>query len=290
MEAKRIEAEKAAEIRKKTSLILLSAVVATIAVFLVITKIIIPNNKYNAAIELMESGNIIEAYESLVALGDYKDSAEKAESISEQYRTEKLKTAQVGDYVYFGSYEQNNNTSDGAEEIEWLVLDKQDDKILVVSKYGLDAKPYNKEYVGITWEKCTLRSWLNDDFYNAAFNVYEKKAIIQTTVSPGYTSHPENDTVDNVFLLSINEANRYFSSDSVRKCVSTDYAIAQGADKSYKYKVGGNYSCWWWLRSPGDNQRRAAYVYFDGSVYLSGHDVGDDGVCVRPALWINLYS
>ncbi|MBP3696995.1 MAG: hypothetical protein J6J45_05560, partial [Clostridia bacterium] len=68
---------------------------------------------------------------------------------------------QVGDYITFGSYEQDNDLSNGKEPIEWLVLDKQDGKVLVISKYALDAKPYNDEYVDVTWETCTLRSWLN---------------------------------------------------------------------------------------------------------------------------------
>ena len=317
--------------RKKLTAIAIAAAIACLAFVILLTQVIIPNNKYNAAVELMETGeyeeaitafealdgykdstdkitecsygiavelmetgNITEAYESLVALGDYKDSAEKAESILEQYRAEKLKTAKVGDYVSFGSYEQDNDTANGKEDIEWLVLDKQDDKILVISKYGLDAKPYNKEYTDITWEKCTLRSWLNDDFYNAAFNADEKKAIVQTEVSadknPKYNTSPGNDTTDNVFLLSINEVNKYFSSDSARQCAATAYAIEQGAYTNSDYKVDVGFSCWWWLRSPGFFRNCAAAVYYDGSVDHLGSDVDYGNDCVRPALWINLYS
>ena len=198
--------------------------------------------------------------------------------------------AEPGDIITFGSYPYANSQS--RSPIEWLVLDTQDNKILVISKYGLDAKPYNKKYVDITWEKCTLRSWLNDDFYNAAFNADEKKAIVQTEVSadknPEYSTNPGNDTTDNVFLLSINEANKYFSSASARQCAATDYAIEQGAYTNSDYKVDGGFSCWWWLRSPGSNRSRAASVHHGGSVSHYDRNVNHAFVCVRPALWINL--
>ena len=201
-------------------------------------------------------------------------------------------TIQVGDYITFGSYEQDNDTSNGKEDIEWLVLDKKGNKILAISKYGLDAKLYNEEYASVTWEDCTIRSWLNGEFYNAAFSDDEKQAIIQTAVSadknPKYSTDPGNDTTDNVFLLSIKEVEKYFSSDIARQCAATDYAVAQGAYTNSNYTVDDGVSCWWWLRSPGDYQRSAAYVSSDGSVSHYGVNVSKDNVCVRPALWINL--
>ncbi len=243
---------------------------------------------YDIAIDLMDDGEFNEAISAFEALDGYKDSAEQIENCKRLILT----NATVGDYIYFGSYEQNNNTTNGTEKIEWLVLDKQDNKILVISKYGLDAKPYNKEHVDITWEKCTLRSWLNGDFYNTAFSSDEKKAVAETSVSadknPEYDTNPGNNTTDNVFLLSINEVNKYFSSDSARQCAPTDYAIAQGAYANSDYKVDGKAACVWWLRSPGSNQRIAAFVNLDGAIYCWGNKVSSDNDCVRPALWINV--
>ena len=92
----------------------------------------------------------------------------------------KLKT---GDIFTFGSYEQDNDTSNGKEPIEWIVLSKNDKEMLVLSRYALDHKPYNEEFVDkITWEECTLRKWINDDFYNAAFNKTEKNLIETKTL------------------------------------------------------------------------------------------------------------
>ena len=246
------------------------------------------DGEYNDAIALMDAGNIVEAYEALVALDGYKDSADKANSIYDQYKVEKLKVPKAGDYVFFGEYEQDNNTANGKEDIEWLVLEVKDGKALVISKYALDCKQYNTNFTDVTWEACTLRRWLNNDFINAAFSAEEKAIIPTVTVSsdknPEYRTNPGNATQDQVFLLSITEANKYFSSDSTRQCEPTDFAVANGA------RENGSGNCWWWLRSPGSYQDNAASVSGEGGVYEFGNLVDGDMDAVRPALWIDLNS
>ncbi len=209
----------------------------------------------------------------------------KNESVEIGYKNESV---EIGDYITFGRYEQDNNTSNGKEDIEWLVLDKKDGKALVISKYALDCQPYNTSYTDVTWETCTLRKWLNNTFLNAAFTDAEKSLIPTVTVSadknPKYSTNPGNATQDKVFLLSITEVNEYFNSDSARQCKATAYAEAQGA-----YVNSSNGNCWWWLRSPGYNQNYAALVLYDGYVYEFGYTVFQFGA-VRLALWIDLNS
>ena len=288
-EAERISHEKAAKKTKRVLSIVIPAICAVIAIVLAITKVIIPNNKYNAAVALINEGNIIEAYESLIALDGYKDSAEIAASIYDRYT---ILVVTEGEYITFGSYEQDNNTANGKEDIEWLVLERDGDKVLVISKYALDCKPYNTEWEDVTWETCTLRTWLNETFLNEAFSEAEQSIIQTTEVSadknPDYLSNPGNATKDNVFLLSINEANEYFASDEARMCVPTAYAIANGAYTNDNYKVDGSATCWWWLRSPGIIPGSAAYVNYDGVVLSYGDFIDFDYFCVRPAMWIYL--
>ena len=88
--------------------------------------------------------------------------------------------------------------------------------------------------------------------------------------------------------MSINEVNKYFSSDAARMCAPTAYAKSQGAYTNDNYTVGGKATCGWWLRSPGSYQNNAAGVYVEGGVYGDGNYFGNDTGCVRPALWINL--
>ena len=248
----------------------------------------IKNNKYESAVELMNNGQYEEAISMFVELTGYKDSNEKIKN----YEKKMMKTVQVGDNVIFGSYEQDNDETNGTESVEWIVLDKQEDRMLIISKYALDCQPYNVELEEITWESCTLRSWLNNDFYNTAFNDEEKLEILQNNVvadkNPDYGTNPGNDTADKIFLLSITEVEKYFPDDDARMCVPTEYAISQGTWTSSDYKADGKATCWWWLRSPGDSQKYDVNVSIGGSVNYLGSLVTYDDVCVRPALWINL--
>ena len=207
-------------------------------------------------------------------------------------RINKIKTANVGDIIVFGTYEQDNNISNGKEDIEWLVLAKEDNKILVISDKALDCKPYNQSRDYVTWETCSLRNWLNNDFINAAFTAEERAMIPTVTVSadmnPEYNTNPGNATKDKVFLLSIVEAEKYFTSDEARKCVPTEYAISNGASTSDSYTKGGKATCLWWLRSPGFDQFIAAYVNYFGPVLRYGRSVGNVSNSVRPAMWITI--
>lgn len=213
----------------------------------------------------------------------------------------------IGSIVTFGHYEQDNDLTNGPEAIEWIVLDVSGDKVLLLSKYGLDAKQYHKAYVGITWEKCSLRDWLNNEFLNEAFTDEEQTAILLTDVdnssAQGYsewTTDGGNDTQDRVFLLSCAEANRYLNvtyddnNNLEARVVPTAYAIARGAWINHQWKTADGLDAGrWWLRSPGRHQYRAAFVYGAGSLrstHVTSFSDHFGGNAVRPAVWIDLAS
>lgn len=321
-EEHRIAVEKAKKKAKKVFAIGTPIVCACIAFVLVLITVIIPKQKYNQAMELISSGDYDSAYALLEEIGDketiasnkydraikyidsgdykaaymlldglsYRDSAEKLKSAKQA----QIKNAKVGDIVYFGTYEQDNDTSNGKENIEWRVLAKENSRVLVISDKALDRQPYNSSYTEeVTWENCSLRKWLNGTFLNKAFSTEEQAQIQNTTVSadnnPQYSTNPGNATTDKVFLLSINEVEKYFNSDEARKCAPTAYAKAQGASTSDTCKTpSGAATCWWWLRSPGDDQSSAAYVYFGGNVFELGNYVFSGLNAVRPAMWISI--
>lgn len=197
------------------------------------------------------------------------------------------KSVSVGDVITFGKYEQDNNESNGKENIEWLVLAKEGDRVLILSKYALDCQQYNTINAEVTWETCSLRQWLNETFLTTAFNSEEQNRIINSAVAadknPSYSTFPGNDTTDKVFLLSITEIKTYFSSDSACRCHGTAYCYVQGAIKSSQYDT-----CWWWTRTPGKSSYFVSYVNYDGHYHSDGMHVslGRTGA-VRPALWIN---
>ena len=198
-------------------------------------------------------------------------------------------TVSVGDIITFGRYEQDDISSNGKKTIKWIVLAKEDNRILIISKYALDCRPYNNEWMDVAWGSCTLRTWLNDFFYNDAFNPTEKARIRQTKLK----NDGGNDTEDRVFLLSISEAESYFNSNGARMCTPTDYAKKRGAPSTYEYTKGGRDIGYWWLRSPRTQNTRfykAANVRRDGSINYNGTRVDSNLLGVRPAMWINLGS
>ena len=245
---------------------------------------------YLKAEELRENGQYLEAYRIYLTINGYRDVNEIIEKDGNiASAVIQLKFA-VGNYVIFGNYPQTNDVNDNSP-IEWLVLESDGETALLISRYALDCKPYNERYEATTWETCTLRGWLNSEFFNKAFSTEEKQYILQSDVSadknPEYSTNPGNATKDNVFLLSIVEANKYFKSDDARKCAPTDYAIQQGAYASDSYKVEGRRACWWWLRSPGYYSNIAALVLTDGSINYGSVDLSSDAV--RPCVRVRLF-
>ncbi|MBQ7501128.1 hypothetical protein IJT93_00230 [bacterium] len=203
-----------------------------------------------------------------------------ADSVSKSAAAASLRAAyaykQAGEYFDFGRYPQR---ADGKERpITWLVLRRYSDCLLVISKFGLDAKPYNERYCDVTWSDCTLRRWLNGEFLQKAFNESEQ-SLIKISSLPNNASP---STEDPVFLLSIDEAKRLFSDNEKRMAKPTAYAIKNGAHAD-KY----NGSAMWWLRSHVESGCLANHVDYGGCI-SRGISVNIDDVTVRPAFRISL--
>ncbi len=255
--------------------------------------------KYQQANNLNAAARYDEAYAIYVTLTGYKDVDKLLAEDDNMIAAARDAKFAVGNYITFGTYPQTKAGND-ATPIEWLVLARDGDKALLISRYGLDAQPYNKDYTSVTWETCTLRTWLNGTFYNKAFSSAEQAAILTTNVDnsknqcySGWSTNGGKNTQDKVFLLSYAEANKYFgvtynnSSNTKSRVAPTAYAIAQGTGKNSSYKTADGIDAGWWrLRSPGVSQYDAAYVSTDGSLYANRVNVGSGSV--RPALWVNL--
>ena len=259
----------------------------------------ITETKYQQANSLNAAARYDEAYALYVTLIGYKDVdkllMEDANMIAAAAAAARDAMFAVGNYVTFGEYPQ---TADGKDmtPIEWLVLARDGNKALLISRYALDAKRYNNSNTE-KWETCTLRTWLNGTFYNKAFSSAEQAAILTTSVdnssNQGYWGRSGGNTQDKVFLLSYAEANKYFgithfnSSNTKSRVAPTPYAIAQGAYTNSSDKTAdGTAAGWWWLRSPGDYRERVARVNTDGS--LEASYVHFEFGSVRPALWVNI--
>lgn len=269
---------------KKIAFIVSPIICIAVAFAIILNAVIIPNINYKNAVGYMDAGDVIAAYEALVGMNGYKDSAELAESIYEEYEIEKATQAKVGDYILFGAYEQDNDSSNGQEKIEWKVLEKRGNRILVISKYVLDGKKFESrsDVFQPVWKDSTLRSWLNTDFLNCAFTDKEQSRIptVKSYVDPTMQWYQvKNATEDKIFLLASVEVWQYFDLGD-KYCSPTEYANANGAGKV------DNGSCDWWLRSPGDDAYHIDVVDTRGEVYGLENFGSSNGV--RPAMWISL--
>ena len=192
----------------------------------------------------------------------------------------------AGDIIKLGSYEQDANTANGAEAIEWQVLAAEGGRALLISRYGLDSVTYHEKDTDITWETCTLRKWLNETFLQAAFTPDEQKNIAQVwnvnLPNTEYDIPGGNATSDRIFLLSIDELGKYLPAPEDKYCKPTDYARQRGV------WVNNKGLAWWWLRSPGFESRHAAFVDALGFLEPVGWVVDYLEGAVRPVMWINL--
>ena len=224
-------------------------------------------------------------------------------------------------YIIFGHYEQDNNTGNGKEPIEWEILDENANGKLLISRYVLDAVPFNNEHAEVTWETSSLREWLNKDFLNEAFTKDEQALIPKVRLENSGVEMPGgNATEDQVFCLSLDEAAKYYkftydkySYFGFKKeliTLPTEYAKAHGlktfnakecidgpvgdeywmdgyAPKGYQASIADLAGTYWWLRTMGwDNDVCAVFPNgFAGAHYESG--VSSKSYGVRPVLWIS---
>lgn len=196
----------------------------------------------------------------------------------------------------YGIYEQDNDTSNGKEPIEWLVLTREGNEALVVSTLGLETLPYEASEESVDWENCSMRTWLEDTFYEEAFSDREKRSIAEKNIiqhkNKGYPNCDQgNNTIDHVFLLSAYEYSEYLYNNKAidakyREGVPSQYVLQKGIDKHDSYK---GERCWWWLRTSSRYNEKACFVNALGpsEVYV-GYPINKSGGMIRPAMWIAL--
>ncbi len=286
--------------------------------------VIVPGNKYKNAVSLTESGDYDEAIEIFKELGRYKDAEYQVKETTykkadDLYRKKKvieaanifnslrfddsedrvrkikdelLEDAKAGDTVLYGDYEQDGDTENGKELIEWIVLEKEEGKMLLLSKYAIEGQKFNSTSNETYWETSSLRSWLNGRFPDNAFSKEKPSDVLQTTLK-NYR-YPETDeeitdidelipeeyeTRDRLFLLSEEDIELYMPEDSERICQATEHAIENGV------AVNADNDCNWWLRDPYNILDKTELIVrsIDGDFAGSMYELTNG---VRPTMWI----
>ena len=134
------------------------------------------------------------------------------------------------------------------EPISWTILSENttDGTALLWSDIVLDSQPLTKS-VQETYAQSSIRKWLNEVFYNTAFEDFEKEIIITSTVDNSHLSF--ENTQDKVLLLSETEVSMsgYYDLEEVDELEEwaavffknyTSYALSQGGYFEKEKEVG----------------------------------------------------
>lgn len=209
--------------------------------------------------------------------GDYSGTQDFGEQSENEYNLElgelkdDIKDAEVHDIISLGKYEQDGNTENGNEDIEWIVLEKNDETVLLISRYALDTVKFNENREECSFEESDLFEFLNGDFYNNSFDDDEKNVIFS------------NENGEKISLPTKEEVFKYMAVDEthVDSAKITSYAESKGARTR-------NGVCWWWLKDGGNAENSAKYVHFDGTVQDNGFAFDYGEVAVRPVLRVKI--
>jgi len=196
----------------------------------------------------------------------------------------------VGDDYSFGKY-------------EWVVLEVRDGKALLITKDIVALHEYNESLKNVTWENCSLRIWLNDEFVHNNFAKDEKKQICKVSppiqkealsnytlsggggefaLTDGRSPYFRNEPSDYIFLLSLDDVKKYYGGyKNANWIIDDENNIARQAKLYNEYHT-------WVLRTPGESLDRIVYITADGSIICNGTYVDDRLLGIRPALWIKL--
>lgn len=203
-----------------------------------------------------------------------------------------MKEYNIGSQMTFGSY-------------NWRILDIKNNQALIITEHIIEQCPYHNAYIDITWAECSLRKYLNGEFYE------KFSAADQSRIIPVINKNPDNhwygskggaDTEDKIFLLSLEEvACKYFgdSSSKLYNPKKNQRYWFERKDENNSKRIarldGAEWTTWWWIRTPGRFSVKAVYIHGDGNIGIQGNNIlkGNigDGRCiggVRPALWLKL--
>ena len=205
-----------------------------------------------------------------------------------------LKSAEVGQLVSFGRYEQDGKPETTNEEVLWLVIEKNGSELKLMSLYCLDIIPFMKNSDPVRWENSYAREFLNGEFFNRAFSAAEQAMIktvaVKNTPNPVYGTGGGADTLDKVYIFSLDEAMEYYNLPAEENFYDGVYAqatihtIMNGA----WLEIPGSNNCWWWLRSTGGNDQNATEIGSRGYLSFNGNTGETELRAIRPIIHIEV--
>ena len=250
-----------------------------LGIYFYIAESVIPKKQYEEATALLAAEKYEEAYATLASVENFKDGRMLREHIERIL----VSKAEVGDVITFGKYDKK--THGRTDDVRWIVLDKQDDRVLVFSdislgtmnigriqgegaiEYATRRLPYVMEdvdnYEEGSWGASLMRGYLHKTLATKIMTESQIANLVET-------QNPDRQTVakDKIFLLSAEETRKYFPTETDRRFDSA-----------------------WWLRSESDEAGKFCYVNKFGKICegKEGKPAGEN-LTVRPAMWIDILS
>ena len=265
---------------------------------------------------LLLSGCVKQA-ESTEVITEESNTEEPEPATTEALETVTLKDAEIGDIVQMGTYEQDGD-AETEDPICWDVLDKDGDAVLLISYDVIAYQRFSDSRKCVIWEDSQIRSWLNQAFYEEAFDETEQASIRETTLenpsTVGFAAHVDPsgdvqvresrpDTKDKIFLLSWKEAEQYYGNRLTdasglgrkpsravlqkREAIFTDLIIEE-LPAMYPYSrhlPDGTERLSWMLRSTGMKDYTIFVIGYEGKW---DQDYPDSYNGVRPVMWVNV--
>ena len=265
---------------------------------------------------LLLSGCVKQA-ESTEVITEESNTEEPEPATTEALETVVLKDAKIGDIVQMGTYEQDGD-AETEDPICWDVLDKDGDAVLLISHDVIAYQRFSDSRKCVIWEDSEIRTWLNQEFYEEAFDEAEQASIRETTLenpsTVGFAAHVDPsgdvqvresrpDTKDKIFLLNWKEAEQYYGNRLTdasilgrrpsravlqkRKAIFTDLIIEE-LPAMYPYSrhlPDGTERLSWMLRSTGMKDYTILVIGYEGKW---DQDYPDSYNGVRPVMWVNV--
>lgn len=203
------------------------------------------------------------------------------------------------------------------EPLLWRVLEVRDGAALLLSHAAVDCEPFQEDLRDVSWENCTLRSYLNgygpkanasgrdwtgSGFLPRAFTADEQAAILPYPVrnesNHYFGTGSGRETADRIFLPAESElfihdsaeihgfSRRDDTADRARQFRPTDYALMKGAWRAGGESGAGN--VFWITRTTGYTHANVVYVDESGYLYNRGILVTCADAALLPALVLDL--
>ena len=245
------------------------------------------------------SENVLDPTESSISENEISalEENDRDETAEAKVLKEKIRNLEMYDTFYFGETEQDNNLENGAEPIEWIILEKTEDKVFVISKKVLEWLTFcefddevivGNEKTGsknwFTWkiERNQQRAWLHDQLYVNGFTDNEKELIMVThnvTEDLTITQVWELESDDYLYVPTKEEVEKSMGTRS-KAAEMTAYVAAKSGKTGY---------CWWTLRNR--SEKEGLYMDYvlqitDKGEFIDAHT--DVPAGVRPVMWLDI--